>query len=128
MLAQGEFVFLFRLQEKMILQRITKSKAGLCNVGQLGESLHLYQTGSLSIPCPVSKKPGAASQAQPHPQNSCRPASSFHSTTNLENLTLIQTAFSIWAEVRTMHLSLQNCNCISNSTLQGVSFNTYLNK
>lgn len=48
----------------------------------------------------------------------------FHSTTYLENPTITWTVCSVWAEMKTVYLPSQNCNCISNSTLCGGSFNT----
>lgn len=92
-------MFLFRLQEKNDFEKDNQHLGPVCVMQS-----NLCQTGNRSIPCPVREKSDAASEAQPHPQIS--PSFFSHSTTNLENLTLIPTVFSIWAEMRTMHFIL----------------------
>ena len=89
----------------MILNRITQTRVGRCKTGDWvsPSSCALLATSSTSVLSARSKE-----LLQKHDQALAFPADQIlflHSTTNLENLTIIQTAFSVWAEMEAVYLS-----------------------
>lgn len=99
------FLFLFKLQKQNDFEQDNENQGWPLSQRGIGWSLHLCLAGYFSITCPISRKARAASEAQPNTHISRTSFLFFHSTTNLENLPIIQTVFSIWTALETLYLS-----------------------